>query len=202
MDIIESIIQFQPFNEQEETDKKHILALAASQGDVFFGTYDDTRTSLFLRDNALAHFTASAWIVNHERSKVLMVYHNLYDSWSWTGGHADGDRDLLGVAVREAKEETGIEKIRPITEDIFSIEIATVDGHIKKGNYVASHLHLNITYLLEADENQALVHKPDENSGVEWFDLDEAVKASSEPWFRQWIYSKLNLKLRQGYLTK
>ena len=63
--------------------------------------------------------TASAWVVNRERTKVLMVYHNIYNSWSWLGGHADGETDLLSVAVREVKEEAGISNVRPVSEEIF-----------------------------------------------------------------------------------
>ena len=82
-------------------------------------------------------------------TRFLMAYHNIYDSWAWTGGHADGEADFLKVAIREAMEETGITRVTPVTEDIFSLEVLTVDGHEKKGAYVSSHLHLNVTYLLE-----------------------------------------------------
>ena len=116
-----------------------------------------------------------------------MAYHNLYDSWSWLGGHADGDRDLLAVSMREVREESGLTAVRP--------EILTVDGHEKRGAYVSSHLHLNVTYLLEADPAAPVRRKPDENSAVAWFGLEEAVAASSEPWFRERIYRKLNAKL-------
>lgn len=61
----------------------------------------------FSRENTVAHMTASAWVVNRERTRVLMVYHNIYNSWSWLGGHADGETDLLSVAIREVKEEAG-----------------------------------------------------------------------------------------------
>ena len=71
-----------------------------------------------------------------------------------------------------------------------------MNSHIRKGDYVPTHLHLNVTYLLEADENDVLFIKEDENSGVAWFGLDEAILASSEPWFRERIYSKLNAKLQ------
>ena len=72
----------------------------------------------------------------------------------------------------------------------------TVDGHIKHGQYVPSHLHLNVTYLLEADTGDTLTAKPDENSGVRCFPIGEAAAASNEPWFREHIYGKLNAKLR------
>lgn len=184
MNIIDQIEKYQPYNEQEEQDRKFILQCLREQ------------KNIFLRDNWIAHMTASAWVVNKARTKVLMVYHNLYDSWSWMGGHADGEEDLLAVAVREVQEESGIEAVRPLTGDIYSLEVLTVDGHVKRGQYVSSHLHLNITYLLEASEEEVLKIKPDENSGVAWFGLEEAVEASSEPWFREHIYSKLNERLR------
>ena len=99
------------------------------------------------------------------------------------------------VALREVQEESGIQKVHPVTEDIYSLEVLTVDGHVKHGAYVSSHLHLNVTYLLEASEKESLHMKPDENSGVAWFGLEEAVEASSEPWFRERIYPKLNERL-------
>mgnify|MGYP002545656489 CR=1 FL=1 len=66
-------------------------------------------TDAFTRENLVAHFTASSWIVNSSRTHALMAWHNLYRAWSWTGGHADGETDLLSVALREAREETGVE---------------------------------------------------------------------------------------------
>ena len=99
--------------------------------------------------------------------------------------------------MREVKEESGLARVRPVSEDIYSLEVLTVDGHEKRGAYVGSHLHLNVTYLLEADENEALFSKADENSGAAWFGLEDSLKASSEPWIRQRIYAKLNGKLKK-----
>lgn len=183
MKIIEEIEKYRPCNAQEQRDQALILDFLEKNGDAF------------LRSNLLAHMTASSWIVNPERTKTLMVYHNLYDSWSWTGGHADGETDLLSVALREAREETGIEHVRPLSPEIFSLEVLTVDGHEKRGEYVPSHLHMNVTYLLEAEESDTLHICREENSGVAWFTLEEALKASSEPWFVERIYKKLNNKL-------
>ena len=185
MSMYDEIARYQPFNEQELRDKQEILR--------FLERNDDA----FLRQNRIAHMTASAWVVNPGRDKVLMVYHRIYDSWSWTGGHADGETDLLAVALREVTEETGVTHVRPVSKDIFSLETVTVDGHEKRGEYVPSHLHLNLTYLLEADDTPALRDCEDENKGVAWFGLDEALAASTEPWFVKRIYGKLNEKLRQ-----
>lgn len=183
MEIYEQIKAYRPWNEQERQDQAVILAFLERNPDAFY------RTKL------LAHMTASAWVVNPQRSKVLMVYHRLYDSWSWTGGHADGEEDLLAVALREVREETGVQRLRPVTEEIYSLEVLTVDGHEKHGRYVPSHLHLNVTYLLEAEEDQPLRVCEAENSGVAWFSLADALSASTEPWFVERIYKKLNEKL-------
>ncbi len=142
--LMSQIQNYKPWNEQEQRDKEVILERLAKDSDIF------------CRTNLLAHMSASAWVVNRERIKVLMVYHNIYHSWSWLGGHADGEKDLLLVAIREVKEESGVSHVQAISEDIFSLEVLTVDGHEKKGEYVPSHLHLNITYLLEADERESL----------------------------------------------
>ena len=184
MKIVEEIKAYAPCCEQEARDKAVILDYLAKNPDAFY------------RSDPIAHMTASAWIVNRERTKVLMVYHRIYDSWSWTGGHADGEKDLLAVALREAREETGLRKVRAVSEKIYSLEVLTVDGHEKRGEYVASHLHLNVTYLLEADESEELRVCEEENSGVKWFTLDAALAASTEPWFVERIYKKLNYKLK------
>ena len=184
--LVESIKKYKPFNEQEEMDKALIL------------NWIGNNENAFLRENTVAHITASAWVVNRERSKVLMAYHNIYNSWSWLGGHADGETDLLAVAVREVKEEAGISNVRPVSDEIFSLESLTVDGHVKKGKYVSSHLHLNVTYLLEADSEESVSIKADENSGVAWFSPEEALKKSTEPWFVEHVYSKLVEKTKQN----
>ena len=134
---------FCPYNEQETADRLQMLQ------DI------DTFPVLLTRDNATAHFTASCWIVNPDRTKVLMAYHNLYQSWAWLGGHADGEEDLLAVALREANEESGIRAV-PVSRDIFSLEILHVAPHVKRGKFVCAHLHLNagkhIIYYLEKIE--------------------------------------------------
>ena len=181
--LLRQIREYRPYNEQEERDKNLIFQWIEQHEDAFS------------RENTVAHVTASAWMVNKDRSKVLMVYHNIYNSWSWMGGHADGETDLLSVAIREVKEEAGISNVRPVSEEIFSLESLTVDGHVKKGNYVSSHLHLNITYLLEADSEEQVSVKADENSGVMWFSPEDALEKSTEPWFVEHIYSKLIKKM-------
>ena len=181
--LINALQSYVPYNEQEERDRDIMLQLLKTQ------------ENILERENQTAHFSASSWLLNKEHTKVLMIYHNIYHSWSWTGGHADGEANLLEVAKREAMEETGIKNITTVSDEIYSVEILTVDGHVKRGSYVPSHIHLNVTYLMEADEQEVLRVKPDENSGVKWFFLDEALKACTESWMIEHIYTKLNEKL-------
>ena len=178
-----SIEQFTPYNEQEEVEKKIMLK--------YINDFDDTLT----RQNEFGHFTSSAIVLNKERTKMLMIYHKIYNSWAWTGGHSDGDNDLLYVAMKEAKEETGIKNVTPISENIYSLELINVNGHEKKGKYVGSHVHLNVTYLLEADENEEIHIKEDENSGVKWVPIDEILKVTSETWVRDRVYAKILSKV-------
>ncbi len=118
------------------------------------------------------HFTAAGFIFNPQRTKTLMVYHNIYNSWSWTGGHADGESDLLQLALREAEEETGV-RCKPIDGVACAADILPVKAHIKRGVPVKEHVHLNLTFALECEEDAATRIKPDENSGVGWIDLCE-----------------------------
>jgi 8-oxo-dGTP pyrophosphatase MutT (NUDIX family) len=137
MNLIKHIEKYNPCNEQEKSDKELILSC--------IDKFEDVLT----RDNEVTHLTSSSFILNKNRNKVLMIHHNIYNSWAWTGGHADGESNLLSVAIKEAKEETGVNNIYPIFNDIFSLDILPVFGHIKKGKYVSSHLHMNVTYLLQ-----------------------------------------------------
>jgi len=183
MSLFDNIRNYKPMNEQEAHDKEQMLQFMLKNQDYLE------------RKNQIAHFSASAWTVNKERTKTLMIYHNIYDSWAWVGGHADGVEDLREVALRELWEETGVKNARLVSDEIFSIETLTVDGHIKRGAYVSSHLHFNVTYLAEADESETLVVKEDENQGVKWFTFEEALKASSEPWMVENVYKKLIEKI-------
>ena len=161
MDYIKQIIDFIPVSEQEIQDKNIILDYI-----------EKFPHNILLRENDFAHITSSGFIMNEALDKVLMVHHNIRNTWAWTGGHADGDTELLHVAIKEAKEETGINNVTALTKNIVSIDILPVYGHMKKDKYVNAHLHLSIAYILIASEAETLIVNDEENSGVCWFSVD------------------------------
>lgn len=182
MNWLEAIKRYTPYNEQEAKDKDLTLS------------YSKIFSDMLTRANELVHLTSSAFVINKNRDKTLMVHHNIYNSWAWAGGHADGDEDLLQVALKEVREETGVINLRPIVEDIFSLDIMPVFGHIKNRKYVAPHLHISAGYLIEADENDPLIVKPDENSAVKWIAMDQIDTWSNEAHMKK-IYRKIVSKI-------
>ena len=178
MSYINEINHYQPKNEQEVQDKKVILH--------YIGLFPE---NVLLRDNEIAHITSSCFIINQQLSKTLMVHHNIRNTWAWAGGHADGDGNLLEIAIKEAFEETGV-MTKPLSNQIATIDILAVSAHTRRGLFVNSHLHLNATYILVADEKVTPTVKPDENTAVEWFSVEKI----NEEYFTSrdvYLYTKL-----------
>lgn len=187
-DYIKKIIEYIPENAQEIQDKK-----------IFLQYIERYPNNILLRDNEFAHITSSGFIMNKALDKVLFVHHNIRNTWAWTGGHVDGDADFLHVAIKEAKEETGIKNAAPLTITIASIDILPVYGHLKNGKYVSAHLHLSVAYILIASEAETLVVNEAETSGVSWLPLerftDEYFDANDV-----YLYGKLIQRAKQFIL--
>lgn len=184
--IKQQIEKYVPVNKQEEKDKELILHLM------------ETYSNLLDRSNQVAHFTSSAFVFNKTRDKCLMIYHNIYNSWAWTGGHNDGDENAFFVAQKELVEETGIQNFTPITTEIFALDVMCVHRHEKRGQFVPSHLHLNTTFVFEAEESDALFSNPEENSGVEWILISELEQKVNEAHVLP-IYKKIIDKVKNNF---
>ena len=190
MKLRESIERYQPFDNEEEEIKKNILK------------YMDKYSDVLTRNNDKCHFTSSGIVLNKERTKVLMVFHNIYNSWIVPGGHADGDSDLLLVALKEVEEETG-QKTTVLDKNIFQLSISPIEGHMKRGKYVEPHYHLDVLYLLEADDTIPLVYREDESQGVKWATIDESLDEDITVPFMHSVQKRIVDKLiREGFINK
>lgn len=164
---IELLKNYVPYNEQEAKDKQYFIDC-------------ERKNQILTRENELCHLCSSAFIINKNHNKVLCIYHNIYNSWSWVGGHADGDDDMLYVAKKETQEETSIKNFRVLYKQPISIDSLPVAGHFKRGKYVSAHTHLSFAYLFEADESETIHIKEDENSKIGWLTFNELLSKSTE----------------------
>jgi 8-oxo-dGTP pyrophosphatase MutT (NUDIX family) len=128
----------------------------------------------FQRTHLPGHITGSAWVINQLKDQALLVHHAKLNKWVQPGGHADGDENVLQVALREAEEETGLKNFK-ITESIFDIDIHT----IPQRKDFPEHQHYDIRYLLEADTNQPIIVR-EESHDVKWVQLIELEGFTSE----------------------
>lgn len=125
----------------------------------------------FERELLTGHVTGSAWVVNPSRDKVLLLHHRKHNEWYQPGGHADGDADILRVALRETHEETGlpVEAIRLVDGSVFDVDIHTIPTI---GNE-PRHTHYDIRFLVEIDDSLP-VPGNDESHEILWVPVYEA----------------------------
>lgn len=184
MNLRKQIESYVPFDEAEEKIKDCMLK--------WIDTFDDVLT----RENEFGHFASSAFVVNMDKTKMLVVYHNIYDAWIFPGGHADGEDNLLTVAIREVEEETGL-KTKVLDNSIYAISASPIAGHMKRGKYVPAHTHLDVVYLLEANEEEPLTFREDESQGVKWITFEEAIGDNIVDFIRpvhKRLIDKINVK--------
>lgn len=184
MNYLEQVKNYIPTTKAEVADKNLILEMAHSLPNL-----------LSREKNKIAHITSSAFVVNKERTKTLMIHHNIFDSWSFTGGHADEEEDLIKVALKELKEETGIQNPKLITKELVSLDLLSVIGHMKKEEYVSPHIHISFTYLIECSEDEILHIKEDENKAVAWIDINKIDGYTSKEPHMQVVFHKIISKL-------
>jgi len=131
----------------------------------FVATHDDAAR----RTNAAGHLTGSALVVDAAGERTLLMLHRKLGRWFQPGGHADGDTNLPGVALREAREETGIVGLDVVVPAI------DVDVHLVEPPREAPHLHLDVRYLVLAPAG-GLEHANEESLALRWVteaELDE-----------------------------
>lgn len=184
MHFLQEIMAYQPQTEQEIADQQ-----------VFLQCLTQDQMDFYQRSNQIAHFTSSAFILNSQLDKTLMVFHRLYQTWTMCGGHADGEQDLYAVAIKEAQEECGIQNLRPIRKEIAAIDILPVKEQNKNGIIVPAHRHFSVTYLFFADEEQEIHPNEMENTAADWLLVKDLDFFCKEPYMRA-LYAKLLQKAK------
>ena len=172
---------YNPCNEQEEKDKAYMLWYLDCFGE-----------KALLRECLSGHFTTSVFLFNKDHTKTFMCYHLIDKSWAWLGGHADGIADLKSVAIREIGEESSITNFKLINDEkVAALTCIAIPGYVKNGEYVSSHVHLDVAFVGEADEDEKFTILPSENSGLKWIELKALDKEVSDTWKMQNTYKKI-----------
>ncbi|WP_138992147.1 NUDIX hydrolase [Larkinella sp. C7] len=153
----------QPFDEDESTMLEQIIHFVRNHPDCFE------------RHLSIGHVTGSAWIVSPDHRQVVLLHHAKLDRWFQPGGHADGDPDLLGVALREAEEETGLQNLKVVSPAIFDVDVHTIPARASE----PEHLHYDIRFLLEAPTDQPF-DQTAETKEVRWVNVAEIEKLTTE----------------------
>jgi 8-oxo-dGTP pyrophosphatase MutT (NUDIX family) len=131
----------------------------------------------YQRTHLPGHITGSAWIINNDGSKVLLVNHAALHKWLQPGGHADGDENVLRVALREANEETGLTNLTQVGRGFFDIDIHSIPA--RKDLSFPQHDHYDVRFLFQADENEELKIS-DESTDLRWIPLKDLQKFNNE----------------------
>jgi 8-oxo-dGTP pyrophosphatase MutT (NUDIX family) len=128
------------------------------------------------RDHLPGHITGSAWVVNASRSQVVLLHHGSLGRWLQPGGHADGDENVLGVALRELEEETGLKKVKALLPGIFDLDVHPIPA--KKG--FPDHFHYDVRFLFEADDHAPVIVS-EESFAVTWVPFGELNSLTDNP---------------------
>ena len=156
----QALKEFVPFDENEAECLRKTL------------NFVETGSNLFSRSNQLGHINSSAFLMNSDLSKLLMMHHKFLNQWFQFGGHSDGDENTMRVAAREVREESGIENFVPLRNGVFDISVNSIPCNEKKKE--PAHLHFDIYFIFTTDTEKFQVSS--ESNSLRWFTLDEYKK--------------------------
>lgn len=156
------------FDDHEERMRREIAAFVAEH-DLFHS-----------RTLGVGHLTGSAWIVDEAREHALLLHHGKLNLWVQPGGHVEDDADMLSASWREAREETGLRDVRPVSEDIFDVDVHTIPANRQE----AQHLHYDIRFLFVADRAAPLVVSS-ESKDLMWVPLTRIADVTREESIRR-----------------
>jgi ADP-ribose pyrophosphatase YjhB (NUDIX family) len=143
-----------------------------------------------LRTCAPGHFTGSAWIVDASRTRTLLTHHLKLEKWLQLGGHADGDGDLLAVAMREGTEESGLTTLRAVSTEIFDLDRHWIPA--RKAD--PAHWHYDLRFMIEADPAEPLIRAENESKELAWVPLHDVTTLNSEESMARMVRKTLALQ--------
>ena len=129
----------------------------------------------FERTLKIGHVTGSAWVVNEAGTHVLLTHHKRLGRWLQLGGHADGEHDVRNVALREAKEESGISHLEPIGDEIFDVDIHLIPGREDE----PEHYHYDVRYAFTV-KGDTTFSVSDESHELCWVEIETLSEYSTE----------------------
>ena len=156
-ELLDAVRAYTPIDQRERAMRDRLAAFLTEFG-----------MRAFDRRTASGHVTASAWIVNPERTQAVLLHHRKLDRWLQLGGHVDGDPDVRRSAQREAREESGLRTLRMIGDDIYDIDVHRIPAR----NDEPEHDHYDLRFALEADPREPL-RGNEESHAVRWIALGE-----------------------------
>ena len=156
-ELLDDVRGYRPFDEHERVMRDRLVAFLAAYG-----------ARAFDRAFAPGHVTASAWIVDPQRLRVVLLHHRKLERWLQLGGHVDGDPDVRRSALREAREESGLRTLRAIADDIYDIDVHRIPAR----GVEPEHDHYDLRFALEADPREPLVRN-EESHDVRWIALTD-----------------------------
>lgn len=179
----ELLARYVPFDEKDEIFKRQLEQfLSVPQGH-------------YSRENMVGHVVADGWVVNKRRDKVLLIEHAAGGRWMAPGGHCDGDSDVYAAALREVWEETGLKDVKPLLGgEIYDINTGTVPLRKKSWGMEPPHVHFDVCFAFEADENVPLKIS-EESTGLAWVEIEKIGELNFFPEH----YRRVE-KLKQGRL--
>jgi len=136
----------------------------------------ESNINCYNRENPGGHLTASAWIINRNNSDVLLTHHRKLNKWIQCGGHADDETDIAAVALREAREETGLKSLTSLSNKIFDVDVHTIPTY----QNVTKHRHYDIRFLFSADQNEPLTVST-ESIALAWIPLHNIDAHTTSP---------------------